>query len=130
MARGRHGKEGIFVVHEHHATRLHYDLRLESGGVLRSWAVPKGIPLEPGVKRLAVAVEDHPLEYADFEGVIPEGEYGAGEVKIWDRGTYTVEKMDEEKMVIGVQGARLEGKYVLIRLKDGKNWLLFKKRRE
>ena len=86
--------------------------------------------MEPGVKRLAVATEDHPWEYADFEGVIPEGEYGAGEVKIWDRGTYTAEKMTERKIVVELKGERLVGKYVLIRLKDGKNWLFFKKKGE
>lgn len=118
----------IFVVHEHHATRLHHDFRLEMEGVLRSWAVPKGVPVKPGVKRLAVATEDHPLGYADFEGVIPEGEYGAGVVKIWDRGSYRPRKIGEKEIVVELNGRKLQGEYVLIRLRNRKNWLLFKKK--
>jgi bifunctional non-homologous end joining protein LigD len=121
-------KSRVFVVQEHHAKHLHHDLRLEMEGVLKSWAVPKGVPLEPGIKRLAVATEDHPLEYADFQGVIPEGMYGAGVVKIWDKGTYTAEKVSEKELVFNLRGEKLRGTYVLIRLKDGKNWLLFKKK--
>lgn len=129
---GRVKKSGmnIFVVQEHHATNLHYDFRLEVEGVLRSWAVPKGVPLRHGVKRLAVATEDHPLDYADFEGTIPEGEYGAGAVKIWDRGTYSPDKITDREIIAELNGGRLKGKYVLIRLKDRKNWLLFRKKEE
>jgi len=120
--------ENVFVVQEHHATHLHYDLRLEVQGVLKSWAVPKGVPTKPGVKRLAVATEDHPIDYAAFEGEIPEGEYGAGVVKIWDRGSYIPEKITDREIIVELSGEKLKGKYVLIRLKDGKNWLLFKKK--
>jgi DNA ligase D-like protein (predicted 3'-phosphoesterase) len=121
-----------FVVHEHHARRLHWDLRLEIGKVLRSWAVPKGPPEEPGVKRLAVQTEDHPVEYIDFEGVIPEGNYGAGTVEIWDAGGMELleEKKDRE-LKFTLSGKRLNGTYYLLKVKGGKipgdnNWLLFK----
>jgi bifunctional non-homologous end joining protein LigD len=118
----------IFVVQEHHASHLHYDLRLEKDGVLVSWAVPKGVPLKPGVKHLAVRTEDHPLEYADFEGSIPEGEYGAGEVTIWDKGLYTPLEWNDNKIEVVMKGGRLSGVYVLVRFKRaGKDeWLLFR----
>jgi DNA ligase D-like protein (predicted ligase)/DNA ligase D-like protein (predicted 3'-phosphoesterase) len=117
-----------FVVQEHHARHLHYDLRLERDGVLKSWAVPKGVPETPGEKHLAVAVEDHPLEYATFEGEIARGEYGAGTVSIWDRGTYTTKHWDDEKIEVTLHGRRLNGPYVLVKFKRaGKNeWLLFR----
>ena len=95
-----------FVVHEHHARSLHWDLRLERDGVLVSWAIPKGIPMDPKRNRLAVHVEDHPLEYIDFAGKIPEGEYGAGEVKIWDAGTYECEKWREDEVIVTFHGER------------------------
>jgi DNA ligase D-like protein (predicted ligase)/DNA ligase D-like protein (predicted 3'-phosphoesterase) len=119
-----------YVVQEHHASHLHWDLRLEREGVLKSWAVPKGPPEKTGDKRLAVAVEDHPLEYGGFEGVIPEGEYGAGSVKIWDSGTYESKEWTEEKIEFIVHGERLSGLYELVRFRKAgeKNWLLFKKR--
>lgn len=117
-----------FVVHEHHSHRLHYDLRLERDGVLKSWAVPKGIPETAGGKHLAVAVGDHPLEYATFTGTIPEGEYGAGSVTIWDNGTYDTKRWDDDTIEIILHGKRLIGQYVLVRFKRaGKNeWLVFK----
>jgi bifunctional non-homologous end joining protein LigD len=119
-----------YVVQEHHASHLHWDLRLEWEGVLKSWAVPKGPPEKTGDKRLAIAVEDHPLEYGGFEGVIPEGEYGAGTVKIWDSGTYEPKEWTEEKIEFIVHGERLRGPYELVRFRKAgeKNWLLFKKR--
>ena len=116
------------MIQKHAATHLHYDLRLEIDGVLKSWAVPKTPPTRAGIRRLAIAVQDHPLEYASFEGTIPEGEYGAGSVKIWDKGTFTLLERKEDKMVVNIQGERLNGIYYLIRLKDGKNWLFFKKK--
>ena len=116
-----------FVVQEHHATHLHYDLRLELDGVLKSWAVPKGVPDEPGAKRLAVQVEDHELDYIDFEGEIPEGQYGAGQVKIWDRGTYAISERGPGKLHFTICGTRLTGDYVLTRMRD-KNWLIFKQK--
>ena len=121
-------KRGIYVIQEHHATHLHWDLRLEMGGVLRSWAVPKEPPLEAGVRRLAVPVEDHPLDYATFEGTISEGQYGAGKVIIWDKGTYEPVSISEGKIVFNVFGERLKGEYCLIRTKfQGKDsWLFFK----
>ncbi len=117
----------FFVVHEHHARRLHYDLRIALGGVLKSWAIPKEPPTEPGVRRLAIQTEPHGLEYADFEGVIEEG-YGAGEVRIWDRGECEFESIREEKLVMHLQGERLRGRYVLLRFpKGGENaWLFFR----
>lgn len=97
-------------------------------GVLKSWAVPKGPPTQPGIKRLAVEVEDHPIEYASFEGEIPEGEYGAGTVEIWDKGSYTLLERKETKITVDIHGKKLNGIYLLIRFKGKKNWLLFKKK--
>ncbi len=116
-----------FVVQKHHASTLHYDFRLEKDGVLKSWAVPKGIAPAKGVKRLAVEVEDHDLEYAGFEGEIPEGQYGAGKVEIWDCGVYEEEQWQPGKIVFALHGKRLNGRFCLIRFaKAGeKNWLLF-----
>jgi bifunctional non-homologous end joining protein LigD len=110
-------------VHEHHARSLHWDLRLERDGALASWAVPKGIPPDPKRNHLAVHVEDHPLEYIDFKGEIPRGQYGAGEVKIWDEGTYECEKWRDDEVIVVFHGKRLEGKYVLFQTK-GKNWMI------
>jgi len=112
-----------FVVQEHHSRRLHWDLRLEADGALRSWAVPKGIPTRPGEKRLAVQVEDHPLDYMDFQGTIPLGSYGAGEVIIWDRGYYSPSAVAEGKVTFAAMGDRLNGAYTLIRM-EAKNWLM------
>ena len=123
------GKEKkIYVVQEHHASHLHWDLRLEMGGVLKSWAVPKEPPREPGIKRLAVPVEDHPIAYAGFFGAIPEGQYGAGEVLLWDKGTYEPISVSENKIVVNIDGEKLKGEYCLLKTKfQGKeNWLLFK----
>lgn len=117
------------MIQEHHASHLHWDLRLEMDGVLKSWAVPKEPPREPGVRRLAVEVEDHPLDYIDFEGVIPEGRYGAGRVIIWDRGTYTLESRKPDKIVFWLDGEKLKGRYALVRFKKNpKNWIFFKTR--
>jgi bifunctional non-homologous end joining protein LigD len=123
-------KSPIFVVQEHHARRLHYDLRLEKDGVLKSWAVPKGIPESSDEKRLAVETEDHPLGYANFEGEIPKGQYGAGTVKIWDKGSYVVKVWDEKMVEFTLKGGKLKGLYVLVPLKKAveKNWLLLKGR--
>ncbi len=117
-----------FVVHEHHATHLHWDFRLEMDGALRSWAVPKGPPTVDGVRRLAVETEEHALEYGGFEGEIPEGQYGAGQVIIWDKGTYEAESVHEDKIVFVMNGAKMKGRYCLIRMLSmgPKNWLLFK----
>ena|SRR5438128_2396523 len=114
-----------FLVQEHHARRLHWDFRLELDGVLKSWAVPKGPPIEAGVKRLAVQVEDHPLSYFGFEGTIPAGGYGAGEVKVWDKGFYVLELREPRKYHLLLQGQKLKGDYRLINFKD-KNWLIYK----
>ena len=117
----------IFVVQEHDARNLHYDLRLEKDGVLKSWAVPKGIPQKSGLKRLAIQTENHPVDYADFEGTIPEGQYGAGKVEIWDKGTYELEDRKDYKIIMRINGKKLKGRYCLIKLKgQEKNWLFFK----
>jgi len=119
----------IYVIQEHHASHLHWDLRIEMNGVLRSWAVPKQPPEKVGLRRLAVEVEDHPISYASFEGTIPSGEYGAGVVKIWDQGTYDPLKVTENKIVVNIHGERLRGQYCLLRTRlsgKAKNWLLFK----
>lgn len=112
-----------FVIQEHHARALHWDFRLERDGVLVSWAVPKGLPMDPKTNRLAVQTEDHPLEYADFAGEIPGAEYGGGRVTIWDRGTYVTEKWSDREVMVVLAGRRVSGRYVLIRTR-GKNWLL------
>src|SRR5437867_8226309 len=128
----KRGKEPLFVVQRHAARRLHYDFRLERDGVLASWAVPKGVPLEPGEQRLAVHVEDHPLEYGSFEGEIPKGQYGAGTVEIWVEGTYElVEEQRNGGLTVRLHGKRLEGTWALVPARlsgDAKNWLLLRKR--
>ncbi|MEJ2656839.1 MAG: DNA polymerase ligase N-terminal domain-containing protein [Desulfobacterales bacterium] len=126
-----------FVVQEHHARQLHYDFRLEMEGVLKSWAIPKGPSLNPAHKRLAVMVADHDLEYIDFEGIIPEGQYGSGAVVIWDSGTYRIFKGDEPaqalesgKIVMELDGKILKGGFTLVKMKGRgeNNWLLIKKK--
>ncbi|MBA4021772.1 MAG: ATP-dependent DNA ligase [Gordonia sp.] len=112
----------MFVIQEHHARRLHYDFRLERDGVLVSWAVPKNLPLEGDKNRLAVQTEDHPIDYGDFEGDIPAGEYGGGHVEIWDRGTYETEKWRDKEIIVRLHGERIQGRYALIKTGD-KNWL-------
>lgn len=116
-----------FVVQKHDATRLHYDFRLEMAGVLKSWAVPKGVPTKPGIRRLAVEVEDHPVSYTDFEGVVPEGFYGAGKVEIWDRGEYELQQKKPGQLSFRLYGDKLQGEYTLVHT-NGKNWLLFKRK--
>lgn len=116
-----------FVVQRHNASRLHWDLRLEMEGVARSWAIPKEPPAAPGIKRLAIMVEDHPLSYMDFEGVIPKGEYGAGTVERWDSGSYRVEETGKNRLVVHLAGRRLRGRYVLVNT-AGTQWLFFKSR--
>jgi bifunctional non-homologous end joining protein LigD len=120
-------KRKRFVVHEHEATRLHWDFRLELDEVLKSWAVPKRPPIRPGVRRLAIEVEDHDLNYLSFEGIIPEGQYGAGTVKIWDIGEYDMDSMNPVKIVIRMFGKKMKGRYALVKFKgQSKNWLLIK----
>jgi DNA ligase D-like protein (predicted 3'-phosphoesterase) len=119
-----------FVVQEHYARSHHFDFRLEKDGVLKSWAVPKGLPERPGLKRLAVQVEDHPLDFGVFEGAIPEGEYGAGRITIWDRGTYELEEWTTDRIAFSLHGSRVDGRFALVRFKQGdaRNWLLIKRR--
>src|SRR3954469_23778366 len=130
----KRGKQPIFVIQRHDARRLHYDFRLERGGALASWAVPKGVPTEPGERALAVHVEDHPIEYAKFEGEIPKGQYGAGSVELWDTGTYELlEEKRDGGLTFRLHGKRYEGVWTLVPAHlDGKeqNWLLLKKRDE
>jgi len=124
------GKKPIFVIHKHQASHLHWDLRLEMDGVLRSWAVPKPPPETKSEKRLAIQVEDHPLQYATFKGIIPEGNYGAGTVEIWDKGTYELKSKDRKKIEFELNGKRLKGNFVLVKTgygsKPEKSWLWFK----
>jgi len=128
-----------FVIHEHHARQLHYDFRLEIAGVLKSWAIPKGPSLSSADKRLAVMVDDHPLEYYDFEGIISAGQYGAGTVIIWDLGEYSVlggddpeKSLENGKIVVELHGNILKGGFTLVKMKGRgeKNWLLIKKKDE
>lgn len=127
-----------FVVQEHHASRLHYDFRLEMEGVLKSWVVPKGPSMNPAEKRLSVMTEDHLLEYADYEGIIPEGSYGAGPVVIWDRGDFIperdpVQQLKKGRLTFSLQGGHLKGGFTLMLLRGrgtGKEWLLIKKQDE
>lgn len=119
------GGGGRFVVHEHHARRLHWDLRLEHDGALASWAIPNGIPQDPDHNRKAVHVEDHPLEYLDFAGTIPDGNYGAGEISIWDAGTYELEKWRDDEVMVVFRGERLQGRYVLFQAgREPKDWMI------
>jgi bifunctional non-homologous end joining protein LigD len=124
----------MFVIQKHRASQLHYDFRLEADGVLKSWAVPKGPSLDPTVRRLAMQVEDHPVDYAKFEGVIPEGEYGGGTVMVWDYGTYEPENAEDVsealrkgELKFTLNGEKLKGSWVLVRTRD-RQWLLIKHR--
>lgn len=123
-----------FIIHEHHSTRLHYDFRLEIGGVLKSWAIPKGPSMNPSDKRLAVMVQDHPIEYGEFEGIIPHGHYGAGPVLIWDSGEFEAEgdpeiALRQGKLRFTLYGKKLKGSFSLVLMKgrgSGKDWLFIK----
>jgi bifunctional non-homologous end joining protein LigD len=118
-----------FVIHEHEALRAgwHHDLRLERNGVLKSWAVPKGMPEESGVRRVAMPVEDHALSYGKFEGKIPKGQYGAGKVRIWDRGTYETKSWSNTKKEVILHGKKVRGEYVLRWMDEMYCWLLWKR---
>jgi len=117
------GNDDTFVIQEHHARRLHWDFRLERGGVLVSWAVPRGLPLDPKTNHLAVHTEDHPMDYAAFEGEIPAGEYGGGRVLIWDRGRYETEKWTDREVMVVLHGSRISGRYVLFQTRD-RDWMV------
>jgi DNA ligase D-like protein (predicted 3'-phosphoesterase) len=123
------GEQARFVVQEHDAHTHHFDFRLEMDGVLKSWAVPKGISTKPGERRLAVQVEDHDVDYIDFEGEIEEGVYGAGQVSIWDRGQYELVDRKDYKLVFNLHGKKLKGSYVLVHTKE-KLWLIMKMKKE
>jgi DNA ligase D-like protein (predicted 3'-phosphoesterase) len=116
-----------FVIQEHDARTHHFDFRLEKDGVFKSWAVPKGIPVTPGIKRLAVQVEDHALEFGDFEGRIPEGEYGAGEIRVWDKGVYLLAEWSQERIVFTLRGARISDTFTMVRFSapETQKWLIF-----
>lgn len=117
----------VYVIQEHHAKRLHWDLRFEFDDVLKSWALPKSPPEKVGEKRLAISVDDHPIEYALFEGEIPKGNYGRGTVKIWDRGSFDIVEKGAKKIVVDIKGSKLQGKYCLVNFKPNENsWLFFK----
>jgi DNA ligase D-like protein (predicted 3'-phosphoesterase) len=121
------GNGKIYVVQKHYASHIHWDLRLERDGVLKSWAVPKEPPTKTGTKRLVITTEDHPIDYASFEGEIPEGEYGAGKVEIWDSGVYEEEKWSDKEIIVHIKGKRLNGRYCLIRFPKVENgWLFFR----
>ena len=138
---GRGDEAPVFVIQKHDASTLHYDFRLEVDGVLKSWSVPKGPSTDPAEKRLAVPTEDHPLAYASFEGVIPDGQYGAGAVVVWDRGTYRnlraekdddgldmTQSLEDGKVEVWLEGEKLRGGYALVRFREGEEeaWLLIK----
>ncbi len=142
---GKPGATGRFVIHKHDASQLHYDFRLEADGALKSWAVPKGPSTDPSEKRLAVMTEDHPFDYAGFEGVIPEGQYGAGTVMVWDTGTYENTTTDDEdepvsiaegleagRLTVRLDGDKLSGGYALVHtgFRSEKDWLLVKEKDE
>jgi DNA ligase D-like protein (predicted 3'-phosphoesterase) len=122
----------LFVVQRHAARNLHFDFRLELDGVLKSWAIPKEPSTKPDVKRLAIMVDDHELSYADFEGEIGEGSYGAGKVEIWDKGKYDMETRKDNKIVFVLHGKKLKGRYTILKFDraEPKNWLLFKTKEE
>lgn len=122
------GDENVFVIQRHDASHLHYDFRMSLDGVLKSWAVPKEPPVEKGTKRLAIMTEDHPLSYATFEGTIPEGQYGAGTVEVWDSGSFELEDRKDDKIVFVLNGKKLSGRYVLLKFpKAGEDgWLFFR----
>lgn len=124
--KGQLKKKQRFVVHKHYARHLHYDLRLEMAGVLKSWAIPKRVPEEIGIKRLAISVEDHPVNYINFEGEIPEGQYGAGRVEVFDEGEYDLIEQTNKKIVFIFKGKKLRGEYSLIRFREPSQWLLSK----
>ena len=124
---GENPDGGMFVIQEHHARRLHWDVRLERDGVLVSWAVPKGVPDDPGVNHLAVHTEDHPLEYGSFEGEIPRGQYGAGSMTIWDSGRYETLKWAKDEVKVRLHGQRVTGGYTLFQT-GGKQWMMHRER--